>query len=99
VCPAGALPELEAAVDNGADAAYCGSCDATNARNFAGLNFDAAPLAAFLQMLAPQQDPDMLFFHRRLAIEGDTELGLVVKNLLDRIDWDEAMRALTGRRA
>jgi predicted lipid carrier protein YhbT len=59
----------------------------------------AAPLAAFLQMLARQQDPDTLFFHRKLAIEGDTELGLVVKNLLDRIDWGEALRAATGRRA
>jgi predicted lipid carrier protein YhbT len=50
-------------------------------------------------MLARQQDPDTLFFHRKLAIEGDTELGLVVKNLLDRIDWGEALRAATGRRA
>jgi putative protease len=45
VCPAGALPALKAAVDNGADAVYCGFRDATNARNFAGLNFDAASLA------------------------------------------------------
>lgn len=33
------------------------------------------------------EDPDTLFFSRRLAIEGDTELGLLVKNLLDAIDW------------
>ena len=31
--------------------------------------------------------PDTLFFLRRLAIEGDTELGLLVKNALDAIDW------------
>lgn len=42
VCPAGALPALKAAVDNGADWVYIGFRDETNARNFAGLNFDAA---------------------------------------------------------
>lgn len=41
VCPAGSLPALKAAVDNGADAVYIGFRDATNARNFPGLNFDA----------------------------------------------------------
>jgi collagenase-like PrtC family protease len=40
VCPAGSLPALRAAVDHGADAVYIGFRDATNARNFPGLNFD-----------------------------------------------------------
>ena len=40
VCPAGNLPALKAAIDNGADAVYMGLKDATNARNFPGLNFD-----------------------------------------------------------
>lgn len=40
VCPAGSLPALRAAVDQGADAVYMGFRDATNARNFPGLNFD-----------------------------------------------------------
>ncbi len=40
VCPAGNLPSLKAAVDNGADAVYIGFRDETNARHFAGLNFD-----------------------------------------------------------
>ena len=39
VCPAGSLPALKAAIDNGADCVYLGFRDATNARNFAGLNF------------------------------------------------------------
>jgi putative protease len=39
VCPAGNLPSLKAAVDNGADAVYVGFKDDTNARHFAGLNF------------------------------------------------------------
>jgi collagenase-like PrtC family protease len=44
VCPAGSLPALKVAVDNGADCVYVGFRDQTNARNFAGLNFDDAAL-------------------------------------------------------
>jgi len=40
VCPAGNLPSLKAAVDNGANAVYIGFKDETNARHFAGLNFN-----------------------------------------------------------
>ena len=42
VCPAGSLRALTLAIDAGADAVYMGLKDATNARNFAGLNFDLA---------------------------------------------------------
>jgi len=45
ICPAGSLPALKAAVDQGADGVYLGLKDNTNARNFAGLNFDAKALA------------------------------------------------------
>ncbi|MEQ9873937.1 SCP2 domain-containing protein [Pectobacterium brasiliense] len=41
---------------------------------------------------ARKEDPDTLFFQRRLRIEGDTELGLYVKNLMDAIEL-EAMPA------
>ncbi|MFZ4624042.1 MAG: ubiquinone anaerobic biosynthesis protein UbiU [Rhodoferax sp.] len=44
VCPAGSLPALKTAVDHGADCVYLGFRDATNARNFAGLNFDQAAI-------------------------------------------------------
>lgn len=44
VCPAGSLPALKLAVDHGADCVYLGFRDQTNARNFAGLNFDEAEL-------------------------------------------------------
>ncbi len=44
VCPAGSLRALKLAVDAGADAVYLGLRNATNARNFAGLNFDDAQL-------------------------------------------------------
>ena len=37
---------------------------------------------------ARKQDPDTLFFQRRLQIEGDTELGLYVKNLMDAIELE-----------
>jgi collagenase-like PrtC family protease len=46
VCPAGSLPALKAAVDNGASCVYLGLRDATNARNFAGLNFDEVAIAS-----------------------------------------------------
>ncbi len=39
VAPAGNLASLKAAIENGADVVYLGFNDATNARNFEGLNF------------------------------------------------------------
>lgn len=33
-----------------------------------------------------REDPDTLFFSRRLIVEGETELGLLAKNTLDAID-------------
>lgn len=43
----------------------------------------------YLLLATRQEDPDTLFFQRRLSIEGDTELGLQVKNLLDSIDIEQ----------
>ena len=40
----------------------------------------------FLLLAQRQQDPDTLFFSRRLSMQGDTELGLVVKNALDAME-------------
>ncbi|HEY5715743.1 MAG TPA: peptidase U32 family protein [Psychromonas sp.] len=40
LCPAGSLPALKTAIDCGADAVYIGFKDDTNARHFAGLNFN-----------------------------------------------------------
>ena len=38
-------------------------------------------------------------FNRRLSIEGDTETGLYVKNLLDSLefDWEAHVRAVLAR--
>jgi len=44
VCPAGTPAGLRVAVDAGADAVYCGFRNATNARNFPGLNFTPVEL-------------------------------------------------------
>lgn len=43
---------------------------------------------AFILLASRQEDPDTLFFHRELSIEGDTEVGLEVKNILDSIELD-----------
>ena len=40
----------------------------------------------FVLLARRQEDPDTLFFNRRLAMEGDTELGLLVKNTIDAIE-------------
>lgn len=40
----------------------------------------------FVLLARRQEDPDTLFFSRRLSMEGDTELGLLVKNTLDAIE-------------
>ncbi|KEA53743.1 MULTISPECIES: ubiquinone anaerobic biosynthesis accessory factor UbiT [Mangrovibacter] len=47
-----------------------------------------------LMVAARKQDPDTLFFQRRLVIEGDTELGLYVKNLMDAIELDAMPKPL-----
>jgi len=45
-------------------------------------------LHAFLLLAARYEDSDTLFFQRQLRMEGDTELGLEVKNFLDGLDVD-----------
>jgi predicted lipid carrier protein YhbT len=45
-------------------------------------------LHAFLLLAARREDSDTLFFQRQLRMEGDTELGLEVKNFLDGLDVD-----------
>lgn len=40
----------------------------------------------FIALLAREEDPDTLFFNRRLLMEGDTDLGLLVKNTLDGVE-------------
>ncbi|HBS5847796.1 TPA: SCP2 domain-containing protein [Klebsiella pneumoniae] len=54
----------------------------------------SADASDLLMIAARKQDPDTLFFQRRLVIEGDTELGLYVKNLVDAIELEQMPKAL-----
>lgn len=40
----------------------------------------------FFLLALRKEDPDTLFFSRRLVMEGDTELGLLAKNTLDAME-------------
>lgn len=48
----------------------------------------AGTASDFWRLATRSEDPDTLFFSRRLCIEGETETGLLVKNLLDSLEWD-----------
>ncbi|MGI2107972.1 ubiquinone anaerobic biosynthesis accessory factor UbiT [Shewanella frigidimarina] len=48
----------------------------------------SANVPELILVAAGKEDPDTLFFQRKLRIEGDTELGLEVKNLLLSIELD-----------
>ena len=50
--------------------------------HFSGTSKDLILLAS------RSEDPDSFFFQRRLTIEGDTELGLYIKNIIDSVDFD-----------
>lgn len=45
----------------------------------------AAAAPAYWRLLRGLDDADRLFFERALVMEGDTEMGLVLKNTLDAI--------------
>lgn len=42
-----------------------------------------------LALVGRTEDADALFFQRRLELEGDVELGLTLRNLLDRLPWED----------
>ncbi|WP_171909753.1 ubiquinone anaerobic biosynthesis accessory factor UbiT [Aquisalimonas asiatica] len=60
----------------------------------------AATVTAFAEdlvlVMAQRVDPDTLFFHRRLGVQGDTALGLAVKNVLDSVDPAELPTPVTA---
>lgn len=47
-----------------------------------------------LLMSSRLEDADTLFFHRRLQLTGDVELGLALRNLLDQLPWESIPLAL-----
>lgn len=63
------------------EAVHSGSADVT----ISGNSLD------FWQLATQQEDADTLFFKRSLNIEGETETGVHIKNLLDSLefDWDK----------
>ncbi|MFV1998016.1 MAG: SCP2 domain-containing protein [Acidiferrobacterales bacterium] len=65
-------------------------------------NWDArisGRLSSFWLLATSAEDPDTLFFDRRLNIEGDTETGLYIKNMLDAIEfnWQAHFADVVGR--
>lgn len=48
----------------------------------------------FLRLALRLEDPDTLFFNRRLLIEGNTDIGLTVKNMLDAVELDSLLAAM-----
>ena len=51
-------------------------------------------LEEFILLAANREDPDTQFFQRRITVEGDTELGLEVKNLIYSLDPDRLPAAV-----
>lgn len=58
-----------------------------------------APASSYIRLLRGEDDPDRLFFERALVMEGDTELGLMLKNTLDAIGplWPREPAAARAR--
>lgn len=53
-----------------------------------------ASLCDFIAIALRREDPDALFFQRRLVMEGDTELGHGLKNALDALSLERLLRPL-----
>lgn len=60
----------------------------------------AATLADLFSIATRREDPDALFFQRRLCVEGETQTGLHLKNILDSVPGapPEWLRALLPKR-
>ncbi len=66
-------------------------------RHFVPVRPSAEPDLRFRALIAArEEDADTLFFQRRLVVEGDTEVALLVKNTLDGIEAPRT-RALLRR--
>ena len=84
VCPAGTPASLRTAVDAGADAVYCGFQNATNARNFPGLNFTL-----------PEMEKAVVYAHER-----GTKVLLAAHKAGCRFDaWDDKLNIAAWRTA
>ena len=79
VCPAGTPAALRTAVDAGADSVYCGFQNATNARNFAGLNFTVNEMESSIEY-AHSRGAKVLLAINTFPPAGETGLW---KNAID----------------
>lgn len=61
-------------------------------KNSADLTISAS-VYDLLLLATGREDPDTLFFQRRLALDGDTELGLYLKNFLNSQDLQNILPA------
>ena len=80
------------------DVSWRGNAFAPTARGATPDLAVAASLHDLWLLARREEDPDSLFFRRRLVIEGDTELGLLFKNALDAFDlgaFDLFLRRVT----
>lgn len=59
----------------------------------------AGDSTAFLALLLQMEDPDSLFFSRRLKLSGETDTGLRFKNILDNVelDWRDELASVIGQ--
>lgn len=95
VCPAGTPASLRAAVDAGADAVYCGLQNATNARNFPGLNFTPAELEGGIDY-AHQHGAKVLLAVNTFPPAGRFELWKEAVDLAAGLGADAVILADTG---
>jgi putative protease len=102
ICPAGSLPALKAAVDHGADAVYLGYRNDTNARNFAGLNFDQRAMVEGIRYAQARRRQVLMAINTyaqpgrvadwQRAVDGAAELGVDAVILADIGILDYASR-------
>ena len=102
ICPAGSLPALRAAVDNGADGVYFGYKNDTNARNFAGLNCDQKAMVEGIRYAHAQGRHVLMAINTfpqpgreadwHAAVDGAADLGVDAVILADVGLLDYAIR-------
>ena len=95
VCPAGTPASLRSAVDAGADAVYCGFQNATNARNFPGLNFTPDELERGIAY-AHQRGAKVLVAINSFPSAGQTDLWKQAMDMSVRFGADAIIVADMG---
>jgi putative protease len=95
IAPAGSLAALKAALHSGADAVYVGLQNATNARNFPGLNFGEEDLRAGIA-LAHRQGRQVLFAINTFPQPGQSAQWRAAIDLAHQLGADAVILADPG---